>query len=591
MLMTEDEVRDKAKIILGFDKIENGVVQGTGQITTFNQLGFDGCRGKPDGWYLPIDTSYPSIVLETKSGQEDIRKEKWEKELFRNIDVLAKRYSKIIGILYNGQDVRVFKGKIELEGISKNLEHKSYYFQMWDNKMLDKSYIMNLTKKVNDILHFDFGISDLQDRMMFTASALVAQSYDLTHSIKQTKDIGYGAFHNWAIDILQRISRDNKTPNMDISILIDEFSNIHIDYKNNQTAINDFIDYIAEISNEIENSNWNGEDIMAIFFNEFNRYRKKAEAGQVFTPEHIASLMYHLIDVTSNDRVLDATCGSGTFLIKAMNNMIKENGGEASNEAIKIKQNNIFGVEMSKKIYSLACANLILHKNYCASLRQEDARTEEIGQWIRKNKITKVLMNPPFERKYGCLKIVKNVLDNVPRGALCAFIMPEKKLEKDNGSKLLKDHTLLSIIKLPDNLFLNIGVSTSIFIFEAGSPQKDKNIKGYYIENDGFATVKKSGRQDKNNEWPKIEEYWVKAYYDGEDAKYNSKQLINPHKHLSYQKANESIQYCLEDFAKVVMSYVFFEKKIDIKEFKERIADNVLYSFDKQNLIEKGDNK
>lgn len=200
-------------------------------------------------------------------------------------------------------------------------------------------------------------------------------------------------------------------------------------------------------------------------------------------------------------------------------------------------------------------------------------------------------MNPPFERKYGCLKIVKNVLDNVPRGALCAFIMPEKKLEKDNGSKLLKDHTLLSIIKLPDNLFLNIGVSTSIFIFEAGSPQKDKNIKGYYIENDGFATVKKSGRQDKNNEWPKIEEYWVKAYYDGEDAKYNSKQLINPHKHLSYQKANESIQYCLEDFAKVVMSYVFFEKKIDIKEFKERIADNVLYSFDKQNLIEKGDNK
>lgn len=39
---TEDEVRDSAKIQLGFDKIEANVKQGTGQITTFNQLGFKG---------------------------------------------------------------------------------------------------------------------------------------------------------------------------------------------------------------------------------------------------------------------------------------------------------------------------------------------------------------------------------------------------------------------------------------------------------------------------------------------------------------------------------------------------------------------
>lgn len=39
---TEDEVRDSAKLILGFDKTEPKVKQGTGQITTFNQLGFKG---------------------------------------------------------------------------------------------------------------------------------------------------------------------------------------------------------------------------------------------------------------------------------------------------------------------------------------------------------------------------------------------------------------------------------------------------------------------------------------------------------------------------------------------------------------------
>lgn len=59
---TEDEVRDSAKIQLGFDKIEANVKQGTGQITTFNQLGFKGVIDKPDGWYLPDDCSIPAII-------------------------------------------------------------------------------------------------------------------------------------------------------------------------------------------------------------------------------------------------------------------------------------------------------------------------------------------------------------------------------------------------------------------------------------------------------------------------------------------------------------------------------------------------
>ena len=73
---TEDEVRDSAKLILGFDKTEGGVQQGTGQITTFNQLGFKGCNDKPDGWYLPDDASRPAIILETKSESEPISKAK-----------------------------------------------------------------------------------------------------------------------------------------------------------------------------------------------------------------------------------------------------------------------------------------------------------------------------------------------------------------------------------------------------------------------------------------------------------------------------------------------------------------------------------
>ena len=53
MERTEDEVRDFAKTVLGFDDDEKNVTQGTGQITSFAQLGFKGIKDRPDQ-YHPI---------------------------------------------------------------------------------------------------------------------------------------------------------------------------------------------------------------------------------------------------------------------------------------------------------------------------------------------------------------------------------------------------------------------------------------------------------------------------------------------------------------------------------------------------------
>ncbi|WP_197690618.1 N-6 DNA methylase, partial [Microbacterium sp. AISO3] len=85
---------------------------------------------------------------------------------------------------------------------------------------------------------------------------------------------------------------------------------------------------------------------MAIFFNEFTRYKGKSEQGQVFTPDHITSLIYRITGTCHKDNVLDACCGSGSFLTKAMSYMISEVGG-ISNEAavLDIKKNRLFGIE------------------------------------------------------------------------------------------------------------------------------------------------------------------------------------------------------------------------------------------------------
>lgn len=238
---------------------------------------------------------------------------------------------------------------------------------------------------------------------------------------------------------------------------------------------------------------------------------------------------------------------------------------------------------------------MLIHKDGKTNLEHLDSRTQEACDWIKSKSITKVLMNPPFESKYGCLTIVENVLKNVPRNTKCAFILPDKKLEKDKkGRRLLKHSTLEKIIKLPEKVFSE-GVTTSIFIFTAGVPQNDKEIFACYIEEDGLETVKNQGRQDIKDKWQSIEDRWVDIIRkQSGDA---TIQWIKPSEHLSYQMPEKPFEIYEEDFTKTMMDYLMFKQGIDVKEFSDSLVKKVMYDseiFSKENdvtIILKGKNR
>ena len=142
MIRTEDEIRDSAKKILGFDEKEPNIKQGTGQITTFNQLGFKGISDKPDGWYLPSDTQDVALILEAKSEKENIFSEKHYAELVKNVEITSQQYKRIVGILYNGTDIRVIKytkdnkNCEEISDVATTLQNKRYYIALFrENKI------------------------------------------------------------------------------------------------------------------------------------------------------------------------------------------------------------------------------------------------------------------------------------------------------------------------------------------------------------------------------------------------------------------------------------------------------------------------
>ena len=569
--LTEDEVRDKAKKILGLENTDD-VLSGVGQLTTFNQLGFKKKLDKPDGWYLPKNKEKVAIILETKSEITNI--DNYVDEIIKNCKIALTKYKKVIGILYNGKNIKIFKNNEEINN-NLELQNKEYYLALFSQNKIDKQYIYNLTKKINDCLHIDFGIKNLYHRMIFTACALVAKTYGANFN----KGMKYETFKTEIYTTLREsLNNNDEQVGQKRDILLDVYKEIKMNSTENQEAIDNFIEWVEKIADCIDSEFWNGEDVMGIFFNEFNRYKKKSESGQVFTPDHITSLMYRLIEVNKNDVVFDGACGSGAFLVKSMCNMISEAGGINTNKAQEIKKVQLYGIEFDREIYALACANMLIHKDGKSNLIQLDTRTANACIWISKKPITKVLMNPPFETKYGCMNIVENVLNSVPANTKCAFILPDKKLEKSSQTQvkdILDKHTLRKIIKLPEKVFFE-GVTTSVFIFETGIPQNNKEIFTCYIEDDGLETVKNQGRQDINDKWQEIEDYYVDCInkQSGDD----SIQWIKPSEHLSYQTKQKPFEIFDEDFNKTVFDYILFENQIESKEFTDNILKKILFS-------------
>lgn len=583
MTLSEDKVRNKAKEILSFyDSIE--AKSDTGQITSFKELlnipMSEGGGLKPDGWYLPKDFSKTAIILETKALDDkakDLEKEK--NQLFKYLQITKTKYNKVIGILYNGLDTLVYNDEFKQIKEVNELLDKNYYLKYFNRKPIDVDSIQTCTIAINELLHHKFLMQDLRHRMIFTACALVAHKKGA--KLENFKDLHFSDLKERIIKVLEKSYSEEKKSNEKLNIIKEQYQKITCDKENDQNAMTNFIENVIKISSFIDSDDWNGEDVMMIFFNEFNRYLpKKPDYGQIFTPHHIISLMYNIIGVTHKDRVLDAACGSGAFLINAMGEMISEVGGRSNESAVlKICNERLFGIEISKDLFTLACANMLIHKDGKTNIIQADSRDKEVCEWIKGKNITKVLMNPPYENKYGIYEIVENVLDNVCENAICAFLLPDNKLEvgRKRVERWLKKHSLLKIIKLPDEIFAGkAGVSTSIFVFKAHQAQGNKEIFACHIKEDGLETVKNKGRQDIKAKWRnELAPYWLDVIY--KQSGDESCQWLKADEHLSYQMPQEAFSITQKDFKKTVLDYMLFEKGIDKKDFEKVLLESLLY--------------
>lgn len=263
-------------------------------------------------------------------------------------------------------------------------------------------------------------------------------------------------------------------------------------------SVSKYLAPLVEYVEHIENTEWSGDDVIAPAFIESLR-GSKSSLGQVFTPPHIAHFIAETLNITAKDKVLDACNGTGILTQAAMTHT---SGLPTSS----------YAVEYSPIVYAIAKAGQTL-TGHPYMIIEGDSSSERVKHWIQGRGISRVIMNPPYENTHGCLRIVRNVLESVPAGTVCAFILPSHKLDRATDkfkNWLLQNNQITQILSFSLETFWRLRIQTSVFYITAGTPQGDQPIRVHAMIDDGLVTVPRKGWYDTDKLWEtQYRQHWL----------------------------------------------------------------------------------
>ncbi len=100
----------------------------------------------------------------------------------------------------------------------------------------------------------------------------------------------------------------------------------------------------------------------------------RAGMGQYFTPDPIVELAIGVIQPKADELILDPFCGSGHFLTKALEYVIKHQGDTLTNHALhEFKFFHLHGIEKSDRMVRIAMTDMLLHDDGHTNIRNQDA--------------------------------------------------------------------------------------------------------------------------------------------------------------------------------------------------------------------------
>ncbi len=304
----------------------------------------------------------------------------------------------------------------------------------------------------------------------------------------------------------------------------------------------------------------------------------------VLTPSYVATLLVKLARVNKDSYVWDFATGSAGLLVAAMNEMLidaKEkikSPEELEQKSLKIKAEQLLGLEVLSSIYMLAILNMILMGDGSSNILNRDALNDfngnyGFGKTNEKFPATAFVLNPPYSADGNGMVFVEKALSMMEKGYASIIIQNSAGSGKavDYNKKILEKNTLLASIKMPIDLFIGkSSVQTNIYVFRVGEPhQKDDIVKFIDFSNDGYTRTNRKKASNNLRDTDRAKEryqeivdlvrygksklniFTEEEYYEG---------TIDPENGADWnQSAPIDTRPKLEDFKKTVSDYLAWE--------------------------------
>ncbi len=221
----------------------------------------------------------------------------------------------------------------------------------------------------------------------------------------------------------------------------------------------------------------------------------------VLTPSYVATLLVKLARIDRNSYVWDFATGSAGLLVAAMNEMLidAKNSIKSPNELalkeVKIKAEQLLGIELLSSVYMLAILNMILMGDGSSNILNKDSLLDfdgkyGFGQTDTHFPADAFVLNPPYSAKGNGMNFVEKALGMMNKGYAAIIIQSSAGSGKaiEYNRRILKRHTLLASIKMPIDLFIGkSSVQTNIYVFRVNEPhQRDEIVKFIDFSNDGY---------------------------------------------------------------------------------------------------------
>ena len=218
----------------------------------------------------------------------------------------------------------------------------------------------------------------------------------------------------------------------------------------------------------LQGININGTDLdsKGIAFERFMGDFFKGKMGQYFTPRNIVYFCVQMLDISEYERVLDPACGSGGFLLHAMDTVRKkaEKDFDDTVEIFKhwhdFASQRLFGIEINEQIARVCKMNMIIHDDGHTNVISEDTldnidKHHELNEKFIKESFDVILTNPPFGAKV--LSNEKKYLGNYILGQNGNKVRASQSTEIlfiERCYEYLKEKGRMAIV-LPDGILTN----------------------------------------------------------------------------------------------------------------------------------------